>query len=214
MYTTEHSSRAHGSQRAQRTRVRKVFRTGRIQVQTPPGDRRRHTMEPTVSGPFPSLAGIDVDAFPDCPFLGSRYTPVSDASRCVLIDDRAPTSTPDSRTPCFSLSLPLARTRRNLVVRTYFAVLKDTPSEQFVIKCVERGRTCSPAVLSELAIHHQSYGHPYIASLKDVFLYVSNGSNILDDDCPCRCHWPFLLDAHHHRPPSSSPVPNSTSASP
>lgn len=63
------------------------------------------------------------------------------------------------------------------MVRTYFAVLKDTPSEQFVIKCVERGRTCSPAVLSELAIHHQSYGHPYIASLKDVFLYVSNGSN-------------------------------------
>lgn len=66
------------------------------------------------------------------------------------------------------------------MVRTYFAVLKDTPSEQFVIKCVERGRTCSPAVLSELAIHHQSYGHPYIASLKDVFLYVSNGSNIRD----------------------------------
>ena len=40
VYTTENISRARGSQRAQRTRVRKVFRTGRIQSRPAAGDRR------------------------------------------------------------------------------------------------------------------------------------------------------------------------------
>ena len=42
--------------------------------------------------------------------------------------------------------------------------------ERLVIKAIERGKTCNPAVLSELRLHHSSFGHPYIADLKDAFL--------------------------------------------
>jgi serine/threonine protein kinase len=65
--------------------------------------------------------------------------------------------------------LPVKDESRNLVVRTYFAIHKET-GDQVVIKLLERGKTCSPAVLQELHVHWMSYGHPYIAELKDVFL--------------------------------------------
>lgn len=57
--------------------------------------------------------------------------------------------------------VPVKDVSKNFVVRTYFAVSKA--GEELVIKCIERGRTCSPACLSELQIHHMSYGHPFIA---------------------------------------------------
>ena len=63
---------------------------------------------------------------------------------------------------------PVKDVSKNLVVRTYFAHSKA--GEELVIKCIERGRTCTPACLSELKIHHMSFGHPYIAALQDVFL--------------------------------------------
>jgi serine/threonine protein kinase len=64
---------------------------------------------------------------------------------------------------------PVKDVSKNLVVRTYFAKNSKT-GEELVIKCIERGRTCTPACLSELKIHHMSFGHPYIAALQDVFL--------------------------------------------
>jgi hypothetical protein len=66
-------------------------------------------MERRVSHvPSLSEAGSYLEKFPDCPFLSSRYIPVKDESR-------------------------------NMVVRTYFALEKNT-KEEVVIKCLERGK--------------------------------------------------------------------------
>jgi len=64
---------------------------------------------------------------------------------------------------------PVKDESKNMVVRAYFAV-DNVTLEEVVIKLIERGKPCSPNVVNELQVHWLSYGHPYIAELKDVFV--------------------------------------------
>lgn len=64
---------------------------------------------------------------------------------------------------------PIKDESKNMVVRTYFAI-NSKSKEEVVIKLVERGKPFSELVANELRVHWLSYGHPYIAQLKDVFL--------------------------------------------
>jgi serine/threonine protein kinase len=64
---------------------------------------------------------------------------------------------------------PIKDESKNMVVRTYFAINSKT-KEEVVIKMVERGKPWTDLVANELRVHWLSYGHPYIAELKDVFL--------------------------------------------